>query len=285
MKSLKIMLSVVFACLIALSARASEAEYDLRFVQVESEQTGIALVDVEIRATASDKEFYLAEQNFRFSFNEAAVMPYNTDLPSVSIEQELTISGQTTQSFYAPHHLNGSAGNIISYNVELVGGEGSYITADEWTKVGRLAFQLKGPNTQLALTWQTTENFPPTYIVEKKEENFARINQGNLEDFTAMTVDIEDPLAASNAINVFPNPATNNTAIHLTIDSESARGMGSIVIADALGRTISTQAVSIEKGMQNYTLDAQALSAGTYHVHVQTKQWQSVSKPLIVIEK
>lgn len=284
MKSLKIMLSVVFACLTALSAKATEAEYDLRFVQVESEQTGIVFIDIEMRATASDKEFYLAEQNFRFSFNEDAVFPYQSEQTNITIEQELTVSGQVAQSFYAPHHLNGSAGNVISYNVELLSGEGVHMTSDEWTKIGRIAFQLKNPNAQLNLTWLTTENFPPTYIVEKRDDNFVRVEEGNFEDFS-MAVSIEDPLAVSNALQIFPNPATTSNTVHLTLNSQDMLGAGHIVVADALGRTVSKQMVSVEKGVQTYNIDVQSLSAGTYHVNVQTATWQSISKPLVVIEK
>jgi len=223
MKSLKIMLSVVFVLSLALSAWASEGEYDLRFVQVESGQAGVALIDIEMRATASDKEFHLAEQNFRFSFNEDAVFP---------------------------------ARNFISYNVELVGGEGLKITTDEWTKIGRLAFQLKSPDAQLTLTWHTS-----------------------------MVVDIDDPIAVSDALHVFPNPATNGTDVNLTMNSENTRGAGQIVISDALGRTINTQVITVEQGVQNYNVDVKDLSAGTYRVHIQTAKWQSVSQPLVVIEK
>ncbi len=279
------MLSVVFVCLLALSAKASEAAYDLRFVQIESEQAGLALIDVEIRATTPGKEFYLAEQNFRFTFNETAVNAFNADFPSVSIEQELALSGQVAQSFYAPHHLNGSAGNVISYNVELLGGEGYHINSDEWTKVGRLAFQLKSPTARLSLTWLTTDNFPPTHIVEKKADDLIHIYEGNFEDFTAMIVDVENPYHTKDAIHVFPNPATSNALVNLTIDATKAYGTGNILIADALGRTLNSQAISIEKGVQTYQLDVQALSAGTYHVNVQTATWQSTSKPLVVIEK
>lgn len=285
MKSLKIMLSVVFMLFVALSARASEGEYDLRFVQIESGQAGVALIDIEMRATASDREFNLAEQNFRFSFNEDAVFPYNANQPSITIEQELSASGQIAQSFYAPHHLNGSARNFISYNVELVGGEGIRISTDEWTKIGRLAFQLKSPDAQLSLTWQRADNFPPTYISEKRNDKLTRVNEGSVEDFASMMVNIDDPIAVSDAIHVFPNPATNGTIVNLTMNSENARGAGQIVISDALGRAINTQAISILEGVQNYNLNVKALSAGTYRVHIQTTKWQSVSQPLVIIEK
>ncbi len=285
MKSLKIMLSVVFLLSLALSVWAAEGEYDLRFVQVESGEVGVALIDVEMRATTSDKEFNLAEQNFRFSFNEDAVFSYNANQPSVTIQQELAVSGQVAQSFYAPHHLNGSAKNLISYNVELIGGEGIRINADEWTKVGRLAFQLKSPDAQLNLTWLRADNFPPTYISEKRNNKLSRINEGDVQDFTSVMVDIDDPIAVSDAIHVFPNPATTGTPVNLTINSTDTRGAGHVVISDAVGRTISTQAINLEQGVQNYNVSLKSLSAGTYRINIQTTTWQSVSKPLVVIEK
>jgi len=127
--------------------------------------------------------------------------------------------------------------------------------------------------------------FPPTYISEKRNDKLTRVNEGSVEDFASMMVDIDDPIAVSDAIHVFPNPATNGTAVNLTMNSESARGTGQIVISDALGRAINTQAISIVEGVQNYNLNVKALSAGTYRVHIQTTKWQSVSQPLVIIEK
>ena len=285
MKSFKIMLGIVFMLSATLSVMAVESEYDLRFVQIESEQAGVALIDIEMRAADSDKEFNLAEQNFRFSFNEDAVLPYYADQPSVTIEQELTVSGQVAQSFYAPHHVNGSEENIISYNVELLGGEGLEITADEWTKVGRLAFQLKSVDATLILTWHRVDDFPPTYISERINDKLIQVNEGNIEDFASMTVDVNDPLAVNDAIHLFPNPTTNATAVNLTINSAKIRGAGQLFISDALGRTISTQTIVVEQGVQNYNVNVKALSAGTYRINIQTATWQSASKSLVVIEK
>jgi len=73
---------------------------------------------------------YPCEQNYRFSFNRAA-------LANPRIVEELTISGfiggadlpqMRTLGFtlFSPHNLTGSLDTVMSYNVELAGGDGYY---------------------------------------------------------------------------------------------------------------------------------------------------------------
>jgi len=205
-------------------------------------------VDVEIKAHAMDKEFHLAEQNFRFSFNEGAVIPYTEDNPPVTIQQEFELSGQVGNSFYAPHHLNGSLNNTISYNVELLGGEGYYITAEKWVKVGRLAFQLTSPNADLNLTWYRMADYPTTYIVQKYNEQLVRAEEGNYDDMNAVSVGIEDVLQQDGGLQVFPNPAITNSSVSLYLNAEKTHGNAHIILTDLLGKIVAQTPVFVEQG-------------------------------------
>ncbi len=283
MRKIKTMLSLMLMLLVAWTAQAQQGQYDVRFVEVES-QAGIALVDVEIKAHAMDKEFHLAEQNFRFSFNEDAVMPYTEDNPSVSIQQELAVSGQVSNSFYAPHHLNGSLDNTISYNIELLGGEGYFITADEWVKVGRLAFQLTSSNAELNLTWHRIADFPTTYVTQKYNDQLIRAGEGDYTDLNAVSVSIEDVLQQDGGLQVFPNPTTSNGSLSLSLNAEKAHGNARITLTDALGKIVAQKPVFVEQGTQNYEFALTGIAAGTYWMTIEASEWTSKTQSIIVLE-
>jgi len=71
----------------------------------------------------------MSEQNYRFSFTR-------DELSNPRISKELTISGfvpggpgtNGTNGFtlYSPHNLVGSLDTVVSYNVELAGGDGYF---------------------------------------------------------------------------------------------------------------------------------------------------------------
>lgn len=274
------MLLLLFA---TITVNAQQGQYDVRFVEAES-QAGIALMDVEIKAHAMDREFHLAEQNFRFSFNQGAVMPYTENNPSVSIQEEFVLSGQVSNSFYAPHHLNGSINNTISYNVELLGGEGYFITADEWVKVGRLAFQLTSPNAELNLTWHRIADFPTTYIIQKYNDKLVRANEGDYGDINTVSVGIEDVLEQDGGLQVFPNPATSNGSVSLSLNTEKTQGNARITLIDVLGKTVAQSPVFVEQGTQNYEFTLTDIPAGKYLIQVQTAEWTSQAQPILVLQ-
>jgi len=142
----------------------AQAEYDVRFANEVQCDAATVLVDVEVKAAASGSEFHMSEQNYRFSFNDQAI-----DNPVIA-QQLLTgflPGGPGVMGFtlYSPHNLTGSLDSVVSYNVELQGGDGTYVTADEWIRVGQLSFDLLDPEACYDLMWHETV-FPPTFIGE-----------------------------------------------------------------------------------------------------------------------
>jgi len=67
---------------------------------------------------------------------------------------------------FAPHNLIGSLDTVVSYNVELAGGDGYYLTADEWVQIGRIEFDILEPDACYDLVWHPQAVFPPTFVGE-----------------------------------------------------------------------------------------------------------------------
>lgn len=141
--------------------------------------------DIEIKANDNTTLFNVADLNIRMSFNRAAFYEGTLSNPSVTIQQELTLSGFISGSgytaFYNPHTLTGSLDTVISYNVELSGGDGYPVTESAWTPVGRIALQVKDANacTNIWIHNNDPVNFPPTFVSEKFNNLLYQVAEGS----------------------------------------------------------------------------------------------------------
>ncbi len=179
MKSFIQILTVVFFLILSGGySFGQSAQYDIRIVKDTLSCDSLFLhVDIEIKAHNDTTLFNLADQNYRISFNRDAFRAYDNNLPeaqrSVQIVSELFITGfvstPTTNSFYGPHNLTGSIDTIISYNLELSGGDGFPLSDTAWTSVGRISLQVIDI-TACADIWLHDHdpiNFPSTFVSEK----------------------------------------------------------------------------------------------------------------------
>jgi len=164
-------------------------QYDVRLVEKQSTDcdNNIFYVDIELRASGLDTPFRLADQNYRFTYDE-------TILSNPRLEQELDISGfvQGTDgsgSFYGTHTLTGTLGNVISYNLELAGGAG-YPMDTTWLSIGRMAFDIIDPEGCIDLTWIDENSFPPTYVGEIDNGNLYKADEGVYGDFSGCMDDL-----------------------------------------------------------------------------------------------
>jgi len=172
----------------ALSVNAQNGQSDVRLVQGGFNCPGGPInFIIEVKAASADKEFFMSEQNYRFSFNRNA-------LANPRIIEELTISGfiagselpQTRNvgfTLFSPHNLTGSLDTVVSYNVELAGGDGYYLTADEWVQVGRIEFDGVEPGACYDLKWHPQAVFPPTFVGEVYTLNGADARLNTTENF------------------------------------------------------------------------------------------------------
>jgi len=169
-----------------LNIQAQDGQSDVRFIQ-----DGLACpsgpIDfvIEVKAASSDAEFFMSEQNYRFSFNREA-------LTNPRIIQELTISNFISPvpvtrdlgfTLFSPHNLTGSLDTVVSYNVELAGGDGYYLNADDWVQVGRIEFDVVNPNVCYGLEWHPQAVFPPTFVGEVYTENGMDARSNTAENF------------------------------------------------------------------------------------------------------
>jgi len=176
MKKNRTLLFLMAFLAISLNIQAQDGQSDVRFVQgnVTCEAGPIDFI-IEVKAASADTEFFMSEQNYRFSFNRAA-------LANPRITEELTISNFISPvpvprnldfTLFSPHNLTGSLDTVVSYNVELAGGDGYYLTADEWVQVGRIEFDVLSSESCFDLEWHPQAVFPPTFVGEVYTENGA----------------------------------------------------------------------------------------------------------------
>jgi len=158
--------------LLAFHANAQDGQNDVRFLITEPAicQGALSLlVDIQVKSTI-DPGFFMSEQNYRFSFNREALAN-----PTIA---EQTLTGFTSGgpgplgfTIYSPHDLTGSIDTVVSYNLELQGGDGLFVTREDWVTVGRLAFEVLDENACFDFEWHTRTIFPATFVGEVFAEN------------------------------------------------------------------------------------------------------------------
>lgn len=156
----------------AANIHAQDGVSEVRFTITEApvcEAPYAVFVDIEVKA-AEDPGFFMSEQNYRFSFNRSAL-----DNPSI-VEEFLTGfipggEGPLGFTLYSPHNLTGSLDTVVSYNVELQGGDGVYATTDRWIPVGRVGLDVIDETECFALEFHRQVTFPPTFVGEVYIDN------------------------------------------------------------------------------------------------------------------
>lgn len=175
MKKLHLMLILIIFSFQQIYAQSGKYDIQLSLYEVDCANMKI-YVDIEIKANSSATNFRLAEQNYRMSFlREAVANPF--------IETELEVSGSITHpdqtsSLYFPHTLTGSLDTVISYNVELYGGEGLPLTENTWVKVGRLGFDILSSIGPFEVVFNPQSVFPSTVITELYNGVLSVVDEG-----------------------------------------------------------------------------------------------------------
>jgi len=168
---------------------AQDGVSEVRFTVIKEDATcaepyGV-IIDIEVKA-AEGSSFFMSEQNYRFSFNREAL-----DNPYIA-EEILTGfiqggGGPLGFTLYSPHNLTGSLDTVVSYNIELQGGDGVLATDDRWIKVGSVGFDVLDETACLDFNFHSQVVFPPTFVGEVYMDNgvavrviTAESNYGNL---------------------------------------------------------------------------------------------------------
>jgi len=279
MKILKTLIAaLVLTATVSLVSAADQ--YDVRFHNVNCNNDKV-YVDIQIKASNMGETFNLSEQNYRFTFNgEAIVNP--------TIVQELQISGAVNSSFYNQHSLRGSKANVVSYNVELAGGEG-YLLDDDWVNVGRLSFDVVDNTQCLELTWQNTEQFPPTYVGKATDDSrvsATAVTFNNFEDceFCSTAVGTEDVLSNVAGFDVYPNPTIGNEEVSVTFTATQAQD-ATLLVTDIMGKTVLSRKVNLNAGDNILPLKHRNLNTGTYLIQIQTGNEVTAAKKFVKLKR
>lgn len=163
---------------VSICGMAQNGASDVRFLIHSLDcETAELCFDIQLRAAEPGREFYLIEQNYRFSFNRGTMrQPYIAEELDVS---GLIISESSGQGFslYSEHNAFGSLDTVFSYNMELSGGDGIYVTADEYISIGRLCTEILDFNAPFSLQWHSEMVFPPSFVGEV----YYDVNTGTLQ--------------------------------------------------------------------------------------------------------
>lgn len=224
---------------------AQTGQYDVRFFQESSFEcdSNIVYFDIHIKASNAGTTFRLSEQNYRFSYDTLA-------LTNPRIDQELDISGMVNDgigtSIYDTHSLEGSLAHIISYNIELLSGEG-YPLTDTWMSVGRIAFDIIDPTACINLTWYTHADYPITYIGEIDNGLRYDAEEGNYSDYSGCFPDICDSCPLILSLSSLILDDTYQAEVSVTSDGTVPNGgsvdykAGDVILLDN-GFTVEAQA-------------------------------------------
>ena len=155
--------------------------YDLQFADVTIDcEEEILCFDIEVKASMPGTEFLFGLGNIRFGFSG------NLDNPVIVEELGLsglipTSTGPQGFSLYAPHSLNGSLDTIVSYNIELSGGDGELIGATDYVDIGRMCLDILDFDTPATLMFNMEATFPGTSI---SETDFAQVAEGTYDNYS-----------------------------------------------------------------------------------------------------
>ena len=250
-KNLLTLLSVLTFILFSTIGSA-QGTFDVRFLIDSIDCVNEKLfVDIQVRADNPGQEYLLGDQNYRFSFDRGV-------LANPQIVQELEVSGLINggagplgYSIYSPHTLTGSLDTIVSYNLELQGGDGLFTADATYFNVGRLSFDILDFNLPIYLRWHRDipADFPNTFVGQKLNGSLIPTDEGSYLDYNqdlssacnnitpvavndAGTTPEEQPITVCLTTNDSdPENALDNTSVTLLSTPPAAEGT---VTIDAL---------------------------------------------------
>lgn len=257
---------------VSICGMAQDGAADVRFLIHSLDcETSELCFDIQLRADEPGTEFYLSEQNYRFSFNRASIaQPY--------IAEELDVSGLITSeqglgfSLYAPHNISGSLDTVFTYNVELSGGDGIYLGAEEYISVGRLCAEVLDFNEPFFLQWHSELTFPSTFIGE--------IYDATIRDYTEVVSYLNYHQDLSGVCSNTPPIATNDVANvdaneHATvclpandIDADDQLDISSIQLLNMPPTSEGTVSLDAETGCATFVADENFTGVSTFEYRI-----------------
>ncbi len=234
--------------------------YDMQFIAdlATDCDNSVFYVDIQIRAASAATTFRLADQNYRFNYDESL-------LANPRIEQELAISGlmqhnDGTVSLYGGHTLIGTLGPTVSYNVELMGGDG-YLVDANWVSIGRLAFDVLDANACIDLLWNDESTFPPTYVGEINNGVLGKADGVSFMTFSACMSELCPADLCPNEMDLPGMIAAGTYVVKINIQSDGTVASGTDVILKA-GNSIIFNSNFIIEPQANFSAEIEGCTDG-----------------------
>jgi len=134
---------------------------------------------------------------------------------------------------YSIHTLVGTIDTIASYNLELQGGDGVFITDTDYFSVGRASMDIVNFNAIIGLRFHrnVAENFPPVFVGQIYEGMRIPTNEGSyldyFHDFTGICTN-EIPLTSDDSDTTIPNETITICLLDNDIDPENKFDLNSL---------------------------------------------------------
>lgn len=269
----------------SVSNQVLEAEYLAR-VQVPGgvEITHAAEIDPETR---------------ELTVNIDAVFPYsatNTNFRFAAIIVEDDIRGNTSaynQVNYYSYQTNNQPLTGYGFDWQAETDPVSY-TKMYYDHVGRVLLGgFNGENGSVPANITVGQTYSHTFthtlseginfekakvVVIMLDENNATVN-ANEEKVTAK-VGVVENATVNASINMFPNPAKDNTVLTINLDNNQEVALE---VVDLTGAVISSEVINLNAGVNTKEINTADLPAGIYMVNVNTAE-TSLSEKLIIVK-
>jgi hypothetical protein len=84
-----------------------------------------------------------------------------------------------------------------------------------------------------------------------------------------------DCLAGANHLTIFPNPLPGGGLAQVNLTTTVARGTANLQVFDAQGKRVYSAMVTVNNGLNQYSLPAAGLAQGIYSVIIIGNDWKS----------
>lgn len=179
LKQLTFLCSLIAIGLPIIGHAQQEGVYDLRIVAHSIDcYSDILYCDIQVRADEPGQEFYMGSQDYYIGLSKGIENPFLMD--ELEISGVILGNGPAGYSAYETHNLTGSLDTILAYHVNLVGGDGIYIGAEDYVAIGRFGLYITDFDEPVGLKWTRQPIFPATRIYDNTHED---ITQGSYLDY------------------------------------------------------------------------------------------------------
>lgn len=248
-------------------------------------------LDLEIKANSSTSTFNVADLSFRFSFKRAAFHESTPSNPTVTLVQELTLSGFISGNGYItgydPHTLLGSNDTVVSYNIILAGGDGYPVLDTGWVSIGRVGLQVKDLNacSNIKIHTEDSINYPPLFVSEKISNGLFEVDHGILTNpqYCFPSFCSQTPVAnllEESSLHIYPTITSDQVTIAFK-EGWHRTDQVNIKLYSLIGRLIVEETIGLSGSGDIYQMSLQNVPAGAYFLSLSNESGASYAERIV----